>query len=56
MIRNATCRRRPSPHTTRLIRGLCAERAALREEVKQLSAAVHIYRELARRAGHPVAA
>jgi hypothetical protein len=29
---------------------LRAERATLREEVRQLSAAVHIYRELAKRA------
>jgi hypothetical protein len=34
----------------RIIRQLCAERARLAEEVKQLSAAVRIYKELAQRA------
>jgi hypothetical protein len=33
----------------RVIRRLCAERSVLREEVRQLNAAVNIYRELARR-------
>jgi hypothetical protein len=53
--RSSSCRR-PSPRTARLIRQLCDERARLREEVKQLNAAVHIYRELARRADRIVAA
>jgi hypothetical protein len=33
-----------------VIRQLCAERARLAEEVRQLSAAVRIYKELAQRA------
>jgi hypothetical protein len=32
-----------------VIRQLCEQRALLQEEVRQLSAAVHIYRELAQR-------
>ncbi|MBI2679408.1 MAG: hypothetical protein HYX25_00190 [Candidatus Solibacter usitatus] len=54
--RTATCRRFPADRTTSLIRQLCAERAILREEIKQLNAAVHIYRELARREDRPTAA
>jgi len=38
------------PRTLRVIRQLCAERARLAEEVRQLSAAVRIYKELAQRA------
>jgi hypothetical protein len=40
--------RRPRHH--RVIRKLCAQCSQLQEEVKQLSAAVEIYKELARRA------
>jgi hypothetical protein len=36
--------------TVRVIRQLCAERARLAEEVKQLSAAMRIYKVLAQRA------
>jgi hypothetical protein len=46
---SAGCRRRSSKPRARLIRELCSERARLREEVKQLMAAIHIYRELASR-------
>jgi hypothetical protein len=47
-------RPRPSTQNLELIRDLCAERARLLEEVKQLSAAVQVYKELARRAAAPV--
>jgi hypothetical protein len=45
----AVTRRRPNDRTLRVIRQLCEQRALLQEEVRQLSAAVHIYRELAER-------
>jgi hypothetical protein len=41
----------PNPNTIEVIRGLCIERAKLQEEIRQLSAAVLIYKELARRSG-----
>jgi hypothetical protein len=43
-------RRRTAGRTMRVLRQLCADRARLTEEVKQLSAAVAIYKELAQRA------
>jgi hypothetical protein len=43
-------RSRQSTRNLQLIRDLCAERARLVEEVKQLSAAVEVYKELLRRA------
>jgi hypothetical protein len=42
-------RPRTSDRNLQLIRDLCAERARLVEEVKQLSAAVQVYKEVARR-------
>ena len=44
------------PNTLQLIRHLCMERARLQEEVRQLSAAVLIYKELADRSATSVAA
>ena len=41
----------PEPDTIQVIRDLCVERARLQEEIRQLSAAVLIYKELARRSG-----
>ena len=50
--RTHTSRRsRAGNRTLRVLRQLCAERARLAEEVKQLSAAVAIYRDLAERTG-----
>jgi hypothetical protein len=43
-------RRQASDRTRQLIRQLRAERENLQEEVKQLSAAIQIYKEVARRA------
>jgi len=45
-----TRRNRAAGRALRVLQQLCAERARLAEEVKQLSAAVHIYKELAERA------
>lgn len=47
--RTRTSRTQTNGRTLRVLRQLCAERARLVEEVKQLSAAVAIYKELAAR-------